>query len=79
MNFKPVFFFRVLQTDPHLCFLQDSELIELRETIDTLRIRNEEAQAVIQGALNNPDNMKGFGCRSFLLSAFLPPHLLPIA
>ncbi|XP_067382069.1 neuron navigator 1-like isoform X4 [Channa argus] len=38
---------------------KDSELIELRETIEALRARNEEAQAVIHGALNNPDNMKG--------------------
>ncbi|XP_044065649.1 neuron navigator 1-like isoform X3 [Siniperca chuatsi] len=34
---------------------KDSELMDLRETIDALRARNEEAQAVIQGALNNPD------------------------
>nr|XP_020470836.1 neuron navigator 1-like [Monopterus albus] len=34
---------------------KDSELIELRETIEALRSKNEEAQAVIQGALNNPD------------------------
>lgn len=34
-------------------------MTELRETIEALRTRNEEAQAVIQGALNNPDNMKG--------------------
>lgn len=33
--------------------------MELRETIDTLRTKNEEAQAVIHGALNNPENMKG--------------------
>ncbi|KAI3357703.1 hypothetical protein L3Q82_016108, partial [Scortum barcoo] len=37
---------------------KDSELMDLRETIETLRRRNEEAQAVIQGALSNPDNMK---------------------
>uniref|UniRef100_A0A669BRK6 Neuron navigator 1 n=1 Tax=Oreochromis niloticus TaxID=8128 RepID=A0A669BRK6_ORENI len=35
---------------------KDSELVELRETIDALKARNDEAQAVIQGALNNPDN-----------------------
>uniref|UniRef100_A0A3P8P366 Neuron navigator 1 n=1 Tax=Astatotilapia calliptera TaxID=8154 RepID=A0A3P8P366_ASTCA len=35
---------------------KDSELMELRETIDALKTRNEEAQAVIHGALNNPDN-----------------------
>lgn len=39
--------------------VQDTELMELRETIESLKFKNEEAQAVIQGALNNPDNMKG--------------------
>ncbi|XP_045911285.1 neuron navigator 1-like isoform X2 [Micropterus dolomieu] len=34
---------------------KDSELMDLRETIEALRAKNEEAQAVIQGALNNPD------------------------
>lgn len=33
--------------------------MELRETIESLKTKNDEAQAVIQGALNNPDNMKG--------------------
>lgn len=33
--------------------------MELRETIEALKTKNEEAQAVIQVALNNPDNMKG--------------------
>ncbi|XP_041656193.1 neuron navigator 1-like isoform X2 [Cheilinus undulatus] len=42
---------------------KDSELMELRETIDALRARNEEAQAVIHGALNNPDNMKDLRIR----------------
>ncbi|KAK5609441.1 hypothetical protein CRENBAI_008777 [Crenichthys baileyi] len=37
---------------------KDSELTELRETIESLKTRNEEAQAVIHGALNNQDNMK---------------------
>ncbi|XP_072305973.1 neuron navigator 1 isoform X3 [Eucyclogobius newberryi] len=37
---------------------QDTELLELRETIESLKSKNDEAQAVIQGALNNPDNMK---------------------
>lgn len=46
-------------TDMYEIFVQDTELMDLRETIDTLRTRNEEAQAVIHGALNNPDNMKG--------------------
>ncbi|XP_039656134.1 neuron navigator 1-like isoform X8 [Perca fluviatilis] len=36
----------------------DTELVELRETIEALKARNDEAQAVIQGALNSPDNMK---------------------
>ncbi|XP_072512560.1 neuron navigator 1 isoform X2 [Salminus brasiliensis] len=34
---------------------KDSELVELRETIEHLKSKNIEAQAVIQGALNNPD------------------------
>ncbi|XP_073326934.1 neuron navigator 1-like [Pagrus major] len=42
---------------------KDSELSDLRETIDALRTRNEEAQAVIHGALNNPDNMKDMRIR----------------
>ncbi|XP_026188120.1 neuron navigator 1 isoform X3 [Mastacembelus armatus] len=42
---------------------KDSELMELRETIEALKTRNEEAQAVIQGALNNPDNMKDLRIR----------------
>ncbi|XP_050927181.1 neuron navigator 1 isoform X6 [Lates calcarifer] len=42
---------------------KDSELSELRETIEALRARNEEAQAVIQGALNTPDNMKDMRMR----------------
>lgn len=33
--------------------------MELRETIDSLRTKNEEAQAVIHGALNNPETSKG--------------------
>ncbi|XP_036959185.1 neuron navigator 1-like isoform X4 [Acanthopagrus latus] len=56
---------------------KDSELLELRETIDALRSRNEEAQAVIHGALNNQDNMKGlvtdlFPCTSACINAHLP-------
>ena len=39
-------------------FEQDTELSELRETIEVLKVKNEEAQADIQGALDNPD-MKG--------------------
>ncbi|XP_066526463.1 neuron navigator 1 isoform X2 [Hoplias malabaricus] len=34
---------------------KDSELVELRETIEDLKTKNIEAQAVIHGALNNPD------------------------
>ncbi|XP_073417157.1 neuron navigator 1 isoform X3 [Dendrobates tinctorius] len=34
---------------------KDSELLELRETIDLLKSKNSEAQAVIQGALNPHD------------------------
>ncbi|XP_075709731.1 neuron navigator 1 isoform X2 [Rhinoderma darwinii] len=34
---------------------KDSELFELRETIDLLKTKNSEAQAVIQGALNPHD------------------------
>ncbi|XP_040007914.1 neuron navigator 1-like isoform X3 [Xiphias gladius] len=42
---------------------KDSELMELRETIEALKARNEEAHAVIQGALNTPDNMKDLRIR----------------
>ncbi|XP_075713115.1 neuron navigator 3-like [Rhinoderma darwinii] len=35
---------------------KDSELIELRETIDTLKTQNSAAQAAIQGALNGSDH-----------------------
>uniref|UniRef100_A0A8P4G508 Neuron navigator 1 n=1 Tax=Dicentrarchus labrax TaxID=13489 RepID=A0A8P4G508_DICLA len=42
---------------------KDSELMDLRETIEALRAKNEEAQAVIHGALNNPDNMKDMQIR----------------
>jgi len=35
--------------------LQDTELLDLRETIDFLKKKNSEAQAVIQGALNGTD------------------------
>uniref|UniRef100_A0A087X9J0 Neuron navigator 1 n=1 Tax=Poecilia formosa TaxID=48698 RepID=A0A087X9J0_POEFO len=42
---------------------KDSELVELRETIEALKTRNEEAQAVIHGALNNQDNMKDLRIR----------------
>ncbi|XP_061760513.1 neuron navigator 1-like isoform X2 [Nerophis ophidion] len=42
---------------------KDTELIELRETIESLKFRNEEAQAVIHGALNNQDHMKDMRIR----------------
>lgn len=35
--------------------LQDTELLDLRETIDFLKKKNSEAQAVIQGALNGTE------------------------
>ncbi|XP_067227954.1 neuron navigator 1 isoform X1 [Chanodichthys erythropterus] len=34
---------------------KDTELLDLRETIESLKTKNMEAQAVIQVALNNPD------------------------
>lgn len=34
---------------------QDTELLDLRETIDFLKKKNSEAQAVIQGALSGTD------------------------
>lgn len=47
--------------------------MDLRDTIEALRARNEEAQAVIHGALHNPDNMKGWILGSlFCLSTNLP-------
>lgn len=39
-----------------LFFPQESELIELRETIEMLKAQNSAAQAAIQGALNGPDH-----------------------
>ncbi|XP_027144301.1 neuron navigator 1 isoform X4 [Larimichthys crocea] len=42
---------------------KDTELMDLRETIEALRAKNEEAHAVIHGALNNPDNMKDMQIR----------------
>uniref|UniRef100_A0A8C5DNW4 Neuron navigator 1 n=1 Tax=Gouania willdenowi TaxID=441366 RepID=A0A8C5DNW4_GOUWI len=42
---------------------KDSELTDLRDTIDALKARNEEAQAVIHGALNNPDGTKDLRMR----------------
>ncbi|XP_037129681.1 neuron navigator 1-like isoform X3 [Syngnathus acus] len=37
---------------------KDSELMELRETIESLKVKNDEAQAVIHVALNHEDNDK---------------------
>ncbi|XP_057717558.1 neuron navigator 1-like isoform X2 [Corythoichthys intestinalis] len=37
---------------------KDTELQELRDTIEALKAKNDEAQAVIHGALNHPDNDK---------------------
>ncbi|XP_024915873.1 neuron navigator 1 isoform X10 [Cynoglossus semilaevis] len=34
---------------------KDSELTDLKDTIDILKTKNAEAQEIIQGALNNPD------------------------
>ncbi|KAM4609793.1 neuron navigator 1-like [Polymixia lowei] len=42
---------------------KDTELLDLRETIEALKTKNQEAQAVIHGALNNPDNMKDLRMR----------------
>ncbi|XP_028264660.1 neuron navigator 1 isoform X2 [Parambassis ranga] len=42
---------------------KDSELRDLRDTIEALKAKNEEAQAVIQDALNNPDNPKDLHIR----------------
>uniref|UniRef100_A0A3Q3WPW3 Neuron navigator 1 n=1 Tax=Mola mola TaxID=94237 RepID=A0A3Q3WPW3_MOLML len=36
---------------------KDSELTELKDTIDILKTKNTEAQEIIQGALSNPDIM----------------------
>ncbi|OXB69025.1 hypothetical protein ASZ78_012853 [Callipepla squamata] len=46
---------------------KESELIELRETIEMLKAQNSAAQAAIQGALNGPDHTHkdGFQCISF--------------
>ena len=36
---------------------QESELVELRETIETLKTQNTDAQTAIQVALNGPDHL----------------------
>ena len=55
----------MLQSPPEtpLPFLtKDTELLDLRETIDFLKRKNSEAQAVIQGALNASESTpKGRG------------------
>lgn len=47
--------------------------MELRETIEGLKSKNEEAQAVIQGALNNPGSMRGLEINQTILLFFLCP------
>ncbi|XP_034726523.1 neuron navigator 1 isoform X11 [Etheostoma cragini] len=37
------------------CESKDSELTELKDTIEVLKVKNTEAQEIIQGALSNPD------------------------
>lgn len=37
--------------------LQESELVELRETIEMLKTQNTDAQTAIQVALNGPDHL----------------------
>lgn len=37
--------------------LQESELAELRETIESLKTQNTDAQTAIQVALNGPDHL----------------------
>jgi len=49
--------------------------VELRETIEALKSRNEEAQAVIHGALNNPDNMKGLDIYQLMLFTSVSLHI----
>ena len=58
---------------------QDTELLDLRETIDFLKKKNSEAQAVIQGALNASEaTLKGrpsghrAGLEKGLLQGFSP-------
>lgn len=53
--------------------------MELRETIEALRTRNEEAQAVIHGALNTPENMKGWTITGWPFLIFHLPLLTLVA
>ncbi|XP_010138428.1 PREDICTED: neuron navigator 3-like, partial [Buceros rhinoceros silvestris] len=46
---------------------KESELIELRETIEMLKAQNSAAQAAIQGALNGPDHTHKGNSNSFSL------------
>ena len=48
--------------------LQESELSELKETIEILKTKNTEAQEIIQGALSHPDMAPQGG----------PPSALPL-
>lgn len=42
---------------------QESELTELKDTIEILKVKNTEAQEIIQGALSNPEmTPKGTEC-----------------
>ncbi|KAF5913977.1 hypothetical protein HPG69_010135 [Diceros bicornis minor] len=51
---------------------KDTELLDLRETIDFLKKKNSEAQAVIQGALNASETTpKAFPSSSLLLLRLL--------
>lgn len=53
------------------CFLKDSELTELKDTIDILKAKNTEAQEIIQGALSNPDvTPKGTDCALWYIVGF---------
>lgn len=53
-------------------------MLDLRETIESLKDRNDEAQAVIQGALNTPGNMKALEMDHlvFLFSSVFSAHRL---
>lgn len=49
---------------------QDSELQDLRETIEVLKVKNTEAQSIIQGALNVPETTPK-GIYKYIYSLFL--------
>lgn len=53
---EPILFFSPDIKPSKLFIPQESELIELRETIEMLKAQNSAAQAAIQGALNGPDH-----------------------